>query len=353
MASPQILRRIFLTAALFLGIFPFLFGAQVVHAFTVSPVIFDKTVDPGSNTQGVVHIVNDTNAPQTYYVTVQNFVPQGEEGQQTFLPSTDTVGLVSWIGLDRKVVSLKSGEGDDFRWSLNIPTKAEPGGHYAAIFFSTIPQNGTHASNVGVGAKTGVLFLVNVNGNIIERASVASFKVLKGGTPSQAMRANVIDHLPAFFELRIHNEGSVHFIPKGVITITNIFGNKLTDIGVDPAGSRVLPNSIRKVRSTWGGVMPAGNGFFAKLRAEWAGFAFGRYTATVHATYGTSHAPLTAQVSFWVIPWRLLIIGLLALILFILLVKGYNALVVRSAIRTSEKKKSKSKRRSISQHIRG
>lgn len=309
------------------------------QAFAVSPVLFDRTLDPGSSEQGIIQVVNDTKEDQTYYASIQNFVPQGEEGQQTFLPDTDTSGLVTWITLDRESVRLKAGEVQEFRWSLNLPKNAEAGGHYAAIFFSTIPASEQGSSGVGVGAKTGVLFLVNVNGPIQEKASIESFSVMSDENISRAIKTGLINHLPAFFELRIRNDGSVHFIPQGKIVVSNVFGNTITEVGMNPQGNRVLPGSTRKIHSSWGGFIPGGESFMDQLRAEWKGFAIGRYTATVQGSYGKQSAPLSASVSFWVFPWRVMLSAFCALLVLVVIVKIYNKLVIRSALSKVGQKK--------------
>jgi hypothetical protein len=309
-----------------------LLQASVVHAFAVSPVLIDQTLDPGKSLQGTIRVINDTDQAQTYYASVQNFVPQGEEGQQQFLPETDTSGLASWISLDKTSFRLKSHEVQDFAWAIMLPQKAEPGGHYAAIFFSTLPQT-NQDSSVGVGAKTGVLFLINVTGNIKEAATVESFHALSHDNVIYAQETSFFDRLPVNFELRVRNDGSVHVLPTGTIRITNMFGNTVATVPVNPSNGRVLPNSVRKVRSSWGpDDLPEQGGFFTEFQSEWKGFGLGRYTASADAAYGLKHQALAASVSFWIIPWRLLLAAFLALCLLVLFLKGYNRMVVKSAM---------------------
>lgn len=312
----------------------FLMGyGNAALAVTVSPVIYDETLDPGKTVQGLIHVLNDTTEDQTYYTSVQNFVAVGEEGQQTFLPETDsTTGLASWISLEEASVKLKPGDRHDFKWALAIPKNAEPGGHYAAVFFSTTPKN-EQESGVGVGGKTGVLMLINVTGNIKESAKAESLTVMSHGDPSSVQPTSFLNRLPASLELRVKNEGSVHIKPQGVVVITNMFGNRVAGVNVNPNDSRVLPSSIRKIRTSWGpGIEEPVTGVFANIAAEWNGFALGRYTATVEATYGKQHLPLTSSATFWVFPWRLALLAFLAFLVIIFLIKGYNRMVVKAAM---------------------
>lgn len=306
--------------------------AAPAWAITISPVIVDQPMDPGSSLHGSIHVINDTDGEQTYYVSVQNFLPQGENGGQQFLPATDTSGLAGWFRFDQTKVDLAKGESANFPWTILVPTGAEPGGHYAAVFFSTQPSDQTQ-TGVGVGAKTGVLFLVNVSGNVSEAASVESFNVVDDPQVDNPKPTAFLTHLPANFELRVKNSGSVHLQPEGQIEVKNIFGADSAELPANPLGSRVLPSSIRRIFSGWGHTNSTSTGMVAELQNEIGNFAFGRYTAHAMLTYGTSKRPLDATVTFWVIPWELILIALIVIVLLVLLLKGYNQMVIRGAMK--------------------
>jgi len=305
-------------------------------ALTVSPVLFDQNLDPGMSANGQIGLTNDTNQTQTYYVSVQNFVANGEEGEQTFLEEKDTSGLAGWLKTEKDQVTLAPTMQENINWTINLPKNAEPGGHYAAVFFSTQPPTESQTA-VGVGAKIGVLFLINVSGNIKEAASVETFRLMD--SPDENAKAvSVIERLPAYFELRVKNNGSVHIQPMGTVTIKNLFGSTVASIPANPAKSRVLPDSIRRIRPLWGIFEKDKTvGFWKNLQKEWTGFALGRYTATLDATYGTQHQPLQVSMAFWVFPWRLCLMALLLLILLIVLLKVYNKMLIKSALRKTGK----------------
>lgn len=305
-------------------------------AVTVTPLKFDMNLNPGDIKQGEIKVINETNERQTYYASVQNFVASGEEGQQTFLEETEKLGLVRWIGLEKTSVTLDPGKSANFKWVINLPKDAEPGGHYAALFFSTQPDN-VQGKGVGVGGRVGILFLVNVAGNVREEAKVESFQTVIGEDPQTAVPATWTNRLPVGFELRIRNSGSVHFKPTGTISIQGMFG-KMQTIQLNPNDSAVLPDTIRKIRSSWGPRGLAKGGFLQELGNEWEGMAFGKYTAKVDAKYGLSNQALSAETSFWVLPWRLGIVSLAILAILVLLLSGYNRMVIRSAMRKSVKK---------------
>ena len=93
-------------------------------------------------------------------------------------------------------------------------------------------------------------------------------------------------------------------------------GNKIANVNVNLPPRNILPNSIRK--------------FEQSLDSSVIGskMLFGRYTADLRITYGTSNQSVTKSIVFWVIPWRLIgtVIAVLIVGFFLLrfLIKSYN-----------------------------
>ncbi len=303
--------------------------ASSANALTVSPAVIDYDADPGKTISGKIKIFNDSGATFTYDVTTQRFQAGGETGEPEIITEgTDNVvnDLKDWINFNgEKRVTLDAGQSKEFTYEITVPQNAEPGGHYAVAFF-------THSSGIegesglGLGAKLGVLFLVNVSGDINESSSFLNFTTKK----------SFISHLPAEFVLRIKNEGTVHFRPKGNITITNIFGNEVAKIPANTNKNAILPNSIRRLDSWWIKDKEAvqDNGFVSGLSNEWKNFGIGYYKATAYVTWGsknTEFAPMS--VSFWVFPWRLAIVFILILAVLIGGIKLYNKMIVSSAMK--------------------
>ncbi len=309
-----------------------LISVQPVLALTVSPIIVDEALEPGRTLTGKIRLINETKANQTYFSSVQNFIAEGEDGQQTFLPEANQAGLAAWLKPANSSVTIKPGEMMDFGWTLYVPLNAEPGGHYAAMFFSSLPPS-AEGGAVGIGSKIGVLFLVNVHGNIREEAVVESFRVFDGEYATRERQTVWLSHLPANFELRIRNQGSVHVHPKGTISVQNALFQKSTQIAVNPADSRILPNSVRRIRSVWGPMnLAQEETFIQSLKNEWMGFALGKYVATADVYYGSTNQNMISQVTFWVFPWRLSLIGLILLALLVCVFKAYNRMVIFSAL---------------------
>lgn len=313
-----------------LAVAVFVIGTEA-QAITVSPVKYDFEITPGRSVQDHVLLINDTNQRETFTLHAENFVAGGEDGGQLYLPEDTLTDLASWVRLGEPKITLNPGEAAEFPFMIGVPEGAEPGGHYATLFFTR--GGGKDAgSAVGIAEQVGVLLLVRVPGEVREDARVESLRVKHGG---------LLNRLPAIFELRIRNVGSIHLYPRGTVVVQNMLGNVVARLPANPNNAAVLPNSVRRLESGWTKTLESSSGgFFAELRNEWRNFAIGRYTASVEMTYGSQQAQLgNASVSFWVFPWHLLLVCALLLIALIGSIRLYNAMLVRSAMKRLQRKK--------------
>jgi hypothetical protein len=305
------------------------FSAPSAFAMTISPVKFEFSVAPGSSVSGVVTLINETEKAETYALSVKNFIASGEVGAQTYLDEAEPAGLAAWVRADRPAVTLEPKTSAEIPFTISAPADAEPGGHYATIFFTRGP-GAVDGSGVGIAEQVGALLLVSVPGNVREALEVDSFRI---AGPS------VMSRLPVALELRVRNAGSVHEKPAGTIDVRNMFGNVVARLDANPTRAAVLPNSIRRFSNGWqkstdGDV----RGFFAGAKEEWRNFGFGKYTATVNATYGRLGTAIESRtVSFWIIPWRLMAIGASLATALVILILLYNRMLVRIVLRRARR----------------
>jgi len=307
--------------------------ASQAKALSVSPAVMDFDLDPGTQKSGKISLYNDTNNPHTYSINTQRFKAGGEDGAPDILDEeTDNVvnDLKDWIKFPRdQKITLQPGELKDFNFNIEVPVNAEPGGHYAVVFFS-ISSDVEEGSGIGLGAKLGVLVMVNISGEIKEGSNIESFTI----------KNSFISHLPAEMTLRIKNSGTNYFRPKGNVTIRNIFGKEVTKIPCNPKASAVLPNSIRRIDTWWvkDDKSIDDKGFISGISNEWKNFGFGYYTATAYVTYGTKDVKLEPMtVSFWVIPWRICLATLLGLAVLYGIIYLYNKAIISSAMKKQKK----------------
>jgi len=257
---------------------------------SISPLIFDLSTNPGDSTTNELLIRNSGKEPMMISVEAQDFVAKGEEGDIS-LTEKSTYSLASWVQTDSQKFVLDGGQNKRVKFIIRVPYNAEPGGHYASVYAHISPTLNNAQSGTGIGQKIGALVLLKVAGPVKENAIVETFKTTKGNYSKG----------PVDFDIRIKNTGSVHLKPKGVIAITNIFGKKVADVQTEQ--KNVLPGAIRHMKSEWKNTP-----------------RFGKYTATLLSYYGTDNKQLTAATTFWIIPWKTILIWAIIVLVFIVLI---------------------------------
>lgn len=300
------------------------------NALTVSPVRFEVSADPGEEIIDSIILYNDTDVTQNLYTSYANFEARGESGTPAFLE--EKTDLATWIKTSPNVV-IQPGESKIVPFTIKIPSEAEPGGYFATIFFGTVPPEGS-GSQLSIGAKTGVLVLLRVNGEIDENGGILEFATVNNQTFFTA--------LPVSFTYRFQNSGSDRVKPDGFVNIDNIFGGEAAKLMANPVDGNVLPESVRRFEVVWNddgnSVEPLSEkaSFFEKVGFEWKNFAFGKYTATLNLSFGATGGEMDPMsFKFWVFPWHLIIFLIIAgIIVFFILkttIKKYNKWIVSQA----------------------
>lgn len=322
----------------FLVLLLILFFPLQSQALTVSPAKFFLSADPGDTINTRIYIRNDLERTVTYYPDFEAYTTKGGEEPVFF---KQNYGLPTWIETNPSQVTLGPQESREVPVIIKVPEGAEPGGHYAVIFWSSAPPAGAGAG-MAIVTRVGALVLLEVSGNVIDSAEIVEFKAPK----------KFFTHLPVSFTYSLKNTGTTYVLPDGKVIVKNIFGKTSGIFEANPNGSHVLPDRTRNIlTANWEpeGGMPKieGEGILPDLKRELKGFALGYYRANLALEYGKEEIQ-TAQASFgfWVLPWRVLTLSILVLALLILgITKGiqkYNQWVidkVEERIRTQRKRK--------------
>jgi hypothetical protein len=324
---PNKKKSFFLFAIVLIGLF---LVANKANALTLSPPRLEISGDPGQTLTEKMVLINENNDEETFYSSYENFQAQGESGDPAFTTATNDLG--TWMSTQPSI-TLEPGESQTIPFTINIPQNAEPGGHFAVVFWGTAsPQVGS----VGVGAKTGLLVLLSVNGNAKQNAGFLNFNTVG----SRFWYST----LPVSFEYRFKNAGGDRIKPAGPLTIRDTVFFPAQVLDANPGAGNVLPGSTRRFQIDWINyihpndyVMPAG--FFAKfwsnVNYQWKNFAIGLYSANLNVVYGTNNQQAKATVFFFVFPWQLTLVLFVVIIIVLwggkAIIKRYNKFIIEKA----------------------
>ncbi len=287
---------------------------DVAQGLQISPVIIELNGDKGKTYNLKLSILNVTTGDLVFKATVNDFRAKDETGDPQVLLKSDlpaTASVISWIQ-PLGSIPLAAKQTKTLIVPVSIPANAEAGGHYGVIRFSgTAPAEQQTA--VSLAASAGILLLVRVSGQIKENLQLTSFFTQPGSKSSSLFGAKSMT-----FVERITNTGNVHVKPIGDLVVTNMFGKQVASLNVNSTKGNILPDSTRRFEQPWS--------------KKWL---FGKYTAAVNLAYGTQGKVLVGSITFWVIPYKL-IIGLLILIVLLVfifrwLIKRYNRRIIKKA----------------------
>jgi hypothetical protein len=308
------------------------FGALSAQAVTLSPPIVEINAKRGEAVAQVVKLYNEGDAPITVTPSVQSFRPKNETGTPEIYDDKSGLDLQGWITAPVKTV-IQPGERKSFALNIDVPASADPGGHYAVVLWGVAPGEVTGTTPLSINGQVGTLVLVRVEGPTTESGKIIEFGADQG----------TYTHLPTNFVVRFQNSGTVHLHPTGDVVVRNLFGGTAAVIPFNDQANigNILPKSIRRFDFSW---MKAKLGASAsEWEQQWKNFAFGPYTATLAATYGSQNTVANATVSFWVIPWMVLIFWIVIIILIVIvvreLVRKYNKYVIAQYERKGKMKK--------------
>jgi hypothetical protein len=301
--------KLFIAAALIMVVAFFTsaqtFAQQNKTGLAITPLNFDFSLKQGETKTDKVYLTNLSNAPVEINVTARNFSANGEEGDITLTTESIPYSLSSWITISPNHIILPpTKEKTPFEFTITVPNNPDPGGHYGAIIFSTVPKKEAKATAAYVSQEIGTLVFVKTPGDVKEKANIVSF----------APEKSFYEFGPINLITRVKSDSTVHVRPSGSILVTDMFGGH-EYVSVEP--KNVLPGAIRKLQAT-----------YDKKNL------FGKYIAEVKLSYGTKGQVLTARTSFWAFPvrWGLLALGIILLVIII------NTLIVLFFVRKGRKK---------------
>lgn len=136
-------------------------------------------------------------------------------------PGHYSYSCASWIASAQNEISVAPGVIHRAEFSMTVPPDAEPGGHYAVIFFEQMPAPG--APPVKTTPRIGALVLATVPGEIVREGVIESVDI----TSTWFWPSHKLPLLPQkriVARVVFHNKGNVHLTTRGKLTYSPTFG---------------------------------------------------------------------------------------------------------------------------------
>ena len=321
---------------------------------TTSPISVDVTATPGQSQSTTLSVQNDSSAPETITVKLDKFTANGNFGAANITPPEKTDPSVSWIHFSKTSFVAQPGVWNNITMTIDMPDYASLGYYYAVLFIpkSTQTSTSTNVSDQIKGANAIFVLVDTQSSNEAKQLSLTSFSSESG----------LYQFLPATFNILVKNTGNIHLIPQGDVYISRTMNGKVIDtLPINANLGNILPNSSRQFTATWTDGLPS---FEAKTvdgqeltvkdgqpveQLRWnfsepiSKFRFGKYYAHLVLVYnnGNHDIPIDAYLSFWVIPWKLILIILVIIGAIVVFWKSIKKAIKSLVSRRNKNKKFK------------
>jgi hypothetical protein len=304
---------------------------------TPSPLI--TTMKPGQTTELELQIRNSGKAAEDLKMAPRAFKTDSATGAVK-LTDDAPPEVKDWIGFSAPNFTVQPGQAYTQKVRIALPKDA--GFSYSfALLISRQKETASVVAGQVIKGSVAVFTLVSVDKpGATRRLDIAQF----------ASSRHIYEYLPAKLDIKLKNVGNSIVQPYGNVFIQrgSSSTNPISTLLLNNQQGYIVPGMVRVLDLRWdtgfphyvSSIKPDGT---ESKKLVWklsdiSNFRIGRYTAKLVAVYndGTRDVPVQSEISFWVIPWKLLL-GALAILLLVLL--GLWFIVARLVIATRRKPK--------------
>jgi hypothetical protein len=306
-----------------LGIAHISFAAPAPNDFallvTPSPIV--ASIKPGAETTLELKIQNKGTGTEDLKIGTNRF--SVDSAGQVKIDDSQPSEIASWIRFESPHFTIKPGQWFTQRIRITLPK--DTGFTYSlalVISRATDPDLKTATGRLLKGSLA-VFTLINV-----ERPGATRKLEIEDFSTT----ANIYEYLPTSINIKFKNSGNTIIQPYGNIFIQRNSDDKtpLMTLPVNDKKGYILPGSERTLNAQWLDGFPVyqttvgADGTENKKEVwDWSQishFRIGLYTAKVVAVYndGQRDVPIEREVTFWVLPWKIMLAALVIVAILLL-----------------------------------
>ncbi len=270
------------------------------NSIRISPLRSDLTIEPGKTGTVKVNVTNLSKQTAVYQTIENDFVAGDEKGTPAIVLSPNSYAPTH--SLKRFMVPLgnitvPAGTTQAITLTIKVPITAQAGGYFGALRFAPA-SNGN--GNLSLTSSAASLVLLTVPGPAVQKLTLTNFDVQQGSFTATNFRTP--KNLSVL--VRFENAGNLQETPFGQINVTKNKNKLLYTYNFNQTDPKdeILPDSARRWSVPLKGVG-----------------VFGKYTVTGTFTYGSGQS-IQVSKTFWIVPTKYIIAGIVALIVVILFV---------------------------------
>ncbi len=301
-------------------------GEQTGNGLRISPVRFEVEAEPGQSDTFEINVTNISGGDISVANEINDFIPEGDNGSAKIVDVDDNNTEFAPYSISTFLepvadFSLKPGEEKTVRYVVNVPEGASPGGYFGAVRFVAQSPEG-QGSETTLNASLGGLVFVRVPGDYVELLEIADVYATQEGASG-----SIFETGPNGVAVSIKNNGNIFSQPFGRVVVKDWRDNVIHEYELNSTDTRryVLPNSTRTFHDSLENVS-----------------GFGKYKIEVSVSYGEGGGNIiTATSSFWVIPWKVILVLVAAIVAAVVIGKKGLKVYSQKVVEKSRGEKSK------------
>lgn len=282
-----------------------------------SPLV--ETIKPGESKTIELKVKNTGTGTERLRIQPREFDVDKKTGSVKMMDSEPPL-IKEWITFGSPVFTI--GPGKTFTQKITVNLPKDTGFSYSfSLAINRVNMNDEVETGANFKGTVAVFALINV-----DRPGATRKIEINDLKTKQA----VYEYLPTEFDVTFRNTGNTIVQPAGSIFIQRGSNDKvpISEIPLNAGRGYLLPDRPRTLTAKWEDGFPAyktTKGVDGKESQElvwdWSkimDFRIGLYTAKVVGVYndGQRDVPIEREVTFWVIPWRIILGALLVLTIF-------------------------------------
>ncbi|MDI6822445.1 MAG: hypothetical protein QMD66_06275 [Actinomycetota bacterium] len=282
--------------------------AEATMQFAVSPSRINLTLKPGEKGHKDIKIINMSEAKITIAASTMDFVRDERGNIQRLTPEEAEKfgGCGSWISFSKSLLLVPPGQTSNVSITARVPADAKPGTYSTYLIFGT-PEAKVRPDTVKVIGQIASLLRVTVPGQRVEFPKMQKQgRLITFEVPRWNLGRSVT------FKTKFKNTGNIHLDVEQNIEIRDKNGKVVARL--KPIKKMILPGKTETLSNE-------------TLSNTFRGIpVFGKFEVVVTIEAGLDK-PLVRRAEFWVIPGKLIAVGLsiillLAIFLTALRIKG-------------------------------
>jgi hypothetical protein len=216
----------------------FVTNSGVVHAaaqdLTMTPTSLTQQIQPGTTYKGTFQVLNRGVSGYDFKVYATPYSVKGEEYTPDFTTLSSAPNAPSWFTFSVTKTHINPAQTITVDYSINMPKSVPPGGYYATVFTETsYPKS---ANGITLNERVGEIFYLQASGTVVKKGEL------------QSWQSSFFQKRPVTADLRLKNDGAVHYPATIQIKVSDIFGHSKFTLN---ATKEILPQTIRNVPLSW------------------------------------------------------------------------------------------------------